>query len=352
MKNKLIASGVVIGLVLLALAFSQMQSEPEVGFQDQVRRQKDKGPVIGFCVDTMSIERWSKDRDIFKAKAEELGYQVDVVNAYEDSSTQVQQIQDFIDRQVAAIVIIAFNKDALSDVINQAKKEGIIVVAYDRLISQAPIDAYVSFDNIKVGRLMGEALLESVPEGNYIIINGSPKDNNASLFREGYLGVLKEAIEKGKIQILDEVWAEDWREKVAYDAVLMQLEKNNQVDAILCANDNLAGGAISGLAEYGLAKEVPVVGHDADIGACQRIVEGRQLMTVYKPIRNLAEGAAVIVDHLIKQDPLIIDEWIDNGNASIPYFKFDVLAVNEKNMEETIIKDLFHAEEDIYRHVK
>lgn len=348
-------SKIVIGIVLtliMATAFIITINEPWQDNEQIVRKPLDfesGKPMIGFSIDALIIERWQRDIDILKTKAEELGFEVEVVNAYESVQAQIDQIGRLVNEGAVAIFIIAHDKDALVDVVDEARKQGVIVIAYDRLINNANVDAYVSFDNVLVGELLGQGIYESVPEGNYIIINGSPLDNNSTMFNKGYMSILQPYIESGALNVIEEVWAEDWREDIAYEVVRRKLEEGLEIDAVLAANDLLAEGAISALSEYGLAEEVRVVGHDADISACQRIVEGKQLMTVYKPLRNLAGGAVELVYAMLKDEAVEFDEYINDGTYSVPFVKFDVIAVNEGNMRDTVIKDFFHSEEDVYR---
>lgn len=310
----------------------------------------DDGKVtIGFCADNLVIERWQRDQEIFQSRAKEKGVDVIVYNANEDNDLQNQQIRLLIDKKVDVMVIIPYDKAGISEAVLEAKKAGIKVIAYDRLINDAEIDAYISFDNVKVGRLQAEALLEVVPEGNYVLINGSPDDNNSTMFRQGYVEVLDDAVSKGDVRIVAEGWANNWREEPAYEIVADALDRGIEIDAIIGANDRLAEAAIRALSEKGLASEVFVAGHDADISACQRIVEGTQHMTVYKPIRLLAESAVDLAIDLAMDKDIPSSATINNGLVDVPYIKLDVLSVTIDTMEETVIEDGFHSRDDIYR---
>ncbi|PKM56053.1 MAG: D-xylose transporter subunit XylF [Firmicutes bacterium HGW-Firmicutes-5] len=305
--------------------------------------------VIGYCADNLVIERWQRDQEIFKAKAIELGAEVIVYNANENNETQNRQIRMLIDQEVDVIVVVPYEKDGIKEAIDEARKAGIKVIAYDRLITGVDIDAYISFDNVKVGELQAESLIEQVPTGNYVIINGSPEDNNSYMFNEGYMSVLDDYVGYGEIDIIAEIWAEDWREEPAYDLISRLIEQGEQIDAIIGANDRLAEAAIRALAEAGQAGTVFVAGHDADISACQRIVEGTQHVTIYKPIKKLAEAAATLAVDLAKGQNPNEDETINNGIEDIPYIKLDVMTVTKETMLETVVKDGFHDKEDIYR---
>lgn len=310
----------------------------------------DDGKItIGFCADNLVIERWQRDQEIFIAKAKEQGADVLVYNANESNENQNKQIRLLIAKKVDVIVVIPYDKDGIKAAINDARKAGIKVIAYDRLIADTEIDAYISFDNVKVGELQAQALVEMVPKGNYVIINGSRDDNNSSMFNEGYMNTLQYYINEGSINIIGEDWAADWREEPAYRLVAGILDSDVHIDAIIGANDRLAEAVIRALAEEGLAGEVYVAGHDADISACQRIIEGTQHVTIYKPIRLLAESAVNIAIQLARDEPLTYIETINNGAMDVPYIKLDVLTVTKETMEETVIADGFHSKEDIYR---
>ncbi len=300
--------------------------------------------IIGISTDSLVIERWKKDVNMLKSHAEELGYQVEVTNCFENPTKQNQQIKNLVDAGAEAIFVIPSDKDSLSESIEYAHKKGVYIIAYDRMIHSPYVDVYISFDNVQVGAYMAEALVEVVPKGNYVIINGAPADQNSFMFTQGYYNVLNPYIETGDITVIHEYWATGWREEIAYEQVRTLLEKNVHIDAIIGANDMLAEGSINALAEYGLVGSIPVVGHDAEVSACQRIVEGKQLMTVYKPIPVLAKEATLVADSLIKGQPLVYDDTLNE----VPYIHFDVIPVTAENMHETVIADMFHPEEDIY----
>jgi len=344
MKNNWRKPGVLIIVLLLIVAVLL------VFFNKNKPAEDDGRIVIGYCADNLVIERWQRDQEIFYAKAMEQGAEVLVYNAYENNETQNKQIRLLIEKKVDVIVVIPYDKDGIVDAINEAKKAGIKVIAYDRLITNAEIDAYISFDNVKVGELQAKSLLTVVPKGNYVIINGSPDDNNSSMFNEGYMNILEPYVDNGLINIVAEDWADDWREEPAYSIIADTLNKGITIDAIIAANDRLAEAAINALSEKGLAGVVYVAGHDADISACQRIVEGTQYSTIYKPIRILAESAAMLAIQLAKGEEIEYDETIYNGVIDVPYIKLDVLSVTSDTMEATVIEDGFHSAEDIYRY--
>lgn len=343
-KTIVVLIPVIILILLIPIIFAQKKAVTTVKEEKQIK--------IGFTMDTLVIDRWQRDRDIFVAKAKELGAEVITLSANEDNAIQVQQIEYLIEQAVDVIVVIPYDKKGVTEAVKAAKKRGIKVIAYDRLILDANVDLYISFDNQKVGELMCKRLVDRVPQGNYIIINGSSRDNNTAMFNSGYKEVLQDYIDRGRINIIKEVWAEDWREDIAYNCVDEAIAAGERIDAIVAANDRLAEAAIQALAENRITAGVEVAGHDADLSACQRIVEGTQLSTVYKPIRLLAEGAAEAAIKLAGNEEVAAENEIFDGTHRVPYEIYDVIAVTRDNMLETVIKDGFHTKEDVYRNVE
>lgn len=316
--------------------------------KDKTIENDDTPMKIGFIAETFTVERWEVDRDIFVIKARELGAEVIVQNAYENSERQIQIAREMISEGVDALVIIAYEKDALADVVKYAADNGVIVVAYDRLILDGNVDLYISFDNYEVGRLMGQELTKAVPAGRFLLLNGASTDNNATYFRKGYLDFLSQT--EG-VQIIEETWISDWRDEVAYNFMSEFLSNGGEVDAVIAANDRVADGAIRALSEIQLAGIIPVTGQDAELGACRRIVEGTQLMTVYKPIRILAEGAAQAVVDLVNGKELEDYSYISDGTYDVKYIEYTPIAVTKDNIEETVIQDGVYTKEQVYKNI-
>ena len=305
---------------------------------------------IGMSIDDLRLERWQKDRDIFVKKAENLGAKVFVQSANGDASAQISQIENMINRNVDVLVIIPFNGEVLGNVIAEAKKEGIKVLAYDRLINNADIDFYVSFDNEKVGELQAKSVVEAKPEGNYFLMGGSPVDNNAKLFRKGQMKVLQPLIDSGKIKVVGDQWVDSWLAEKALQIMENALTANkNNIDAVVASNDATAGGAIQALSAQGLSGKVAISGQDADLAAIKRIVDGTQTMTVYKPITKLADKAAEIAVTLGKNEKTTSNAELNNGLKNVPSYLLDPIAVNKDNIDDTIIKDGFHTKDAIYK---
>jgi D-xylose transport system substrate-binding protein len=308
--------------------------------------------VIGFSIatDTFIIERWNKDLKIFTGAASDLGADVIVQLSAGGTKEQIAQINFLLTRDIDVLIIIAHDTEMLSGVVKKAKDAKIPVIAYDRLIMGVPIDAYISFNNRAVGRYFGQALMHAVPRGRYLVVNGSIRDNNSYEVNTGLHETIDPAIRSGDIKIVKEIWLDEWSSDEALEKIGAFLDTTTNIDAISCANDQIAGAAIQLLAEHRLAGKVAVVGQDADIGACQKVVEGTQLMTVYKPIARLATRAAGLAVAVARGEKPDSSLAVDNRSGTmIPYYMEEPIPVYRNNMDATVIRDGFHSSEDVYR---
>jgi D-xylose transport system substrate-binding protein len=308
---------------------------------------------IGFSMDTFQEERWLKDRDLFKEAAEALGAEVEIMTANGNEAKQNSQAETLIGQGVDILVVVPHNAEATAAIVKKAHSAGIKVLAYDRLIKNAEIDMYVSFDNEKVGELQAKAITKLVPTGKYVYIGGADTDNNAHLFKKGVFNVLQPLIDRGDITVVYDQWSKDWTPANALVNMEAALKANGtRIDAVIAANDATAGSAIQALAAIGLAGKIPVAGQDADLAGVQRIVEGTQTMTVYKPIRALAETAAALAVRLAKGETVVAESKVNNGKIEVPSVLLSPIAVDKFNIDETIIADGFHSREDVYKNVK
>lgn len=325
----------------------QKSSEPV----DNTTQKKNNKIQIGISFDSFVIERWEREKDVFVSIAKELGAEVNVQNANGDSQIQKEQIEYFIEKKMDVILIVCMDAESIRDSIVKAKDNDIKVVAYDRLIKDTPLDLYISFDNEAVGTLMGTALIENgLKQGDSVLMLGGPlTDNNVNLVESGF----KKVMSNHGITILDSIHVDGWKAEIASTYIYENLDTVMKAKAIMCGNDNIASQVIHALAEKRQAGNIMVVGQDADLEACQCIVEGTQLMTVYKPVEKLAKLAAEYAVMLGRGDSVggtSIYE-IDNGEYKVPYIKLEPISVTEKNMNEVIIEEGFHLKEDVYLNV-
>jgi D-xylose transport system substrate-binding protein len=299
-------------------------------------------PKIGFSIDDLRVERWTRDRDYFIAAAEKLGAKVYVQSADASEQRQMAQIENLISRGVDVLVIVPYNATVLTNAINEAKKAKIKVLSYDRLILNADVDAYISFDNTTVGEMQAQAIAHLKPKGNYYLLGGAPTDNNAKMLREGQLKVLQPLVDKGDIKIVGKQWVKDWSAAEAMSIVENALTANgNKIDAVVASNDGTAGGAIQALAAQKLAGKVPVSGQDADLAAVRRVIAGTQAMTVYKPLKLIATEAANLSVKLVRNEKPAYNARLDNGFKKVDTVLLEPILLTKSNIE-VLVKDGFY----------
>lgn len=317
----------------------------ERGTQQNESESGEKKPLIGISFDSFLIERWQRDRDVFVSTASELGAEVNVQIANGDPKEQIAQIEYFIQKDVDAIVVVAVDCYGLANIVQKAHDAGIYVISYDRLVMNANTDLYISFDNEMVGTMMAEALVAHVPSGgNIVSIAGSPADQNVAQAQKGFDAVIR----KSGLHVIVEEYAPNWLAETAYNVINKTIAKGMTFDGVRCGNDDLASQAFLALSEHRLASNVCLVGQDADLAACQRIVEGTQLMTVYKPVEKLAKEAAELVVQMIRGDKPQVSTTIDDGTYDVPYEKLSPIMVTRENIDEVIIDGGFHRREQVY----
>ena len=303
-------------------------------------------------MDTLKEERWQRDRDLFVERAKELGADVLVQAADSDDKVQTQQAENLLTQGVNVLVVIPHNGEVAASIVEASHRQNVPVVSYDRLIRNSEPDLYISFDNEKVGELQARYLIERAPKGNYVLIGGAPTDNNATLFRQGQMNVLKPAIDRGDIKIVADQWARDWLASEALRHTENALtQAHNNVVAVVASNDGTAGGAIQALEEQKLASKVLVSGQDADLAGLQRIIAGTQSMTVYKPVAQLARRAAEAAVALARHEKVESTSAINNGKVDVPSVLLEPIVVDKNNIVDTVIKDGYQKLEDVYRNV-
>ncbi|OEH93874.1 D-xylose ABC transporter substrate-binding protein [Bacillus solimangrovi] len=343
-------------MVLAACGNGATESSSESTGSESTNKEtasSDDGIVIGFSMDTLEEERWQRDRDLFVARAEALGATVNVQAANGDDAKQLAQAENLISQGVDIIVVVPHDAEVTASIVEKAHKEGIKVISYDRLIKNSDVDLYVSFDNERVGEMQAKAITEIVPSGKYALIEGADTDNNAHLFKKGQMNILQPLIDSGDIEIVYDQWTDEWDPANALANMENALTaNNNEIDAVVAANDGTAGAVIQALAAQSLAGEVPVSGQDAELAGVQRIVEGTQTMTVYKPIKLLAETIAEQAVAMAEGNEVETNSTVNNGKIDVPSILLDPISVNKDNIDDTIIADEFHSKDDVYKYSK
>ena len=300
------------------------------------------GPRVAFLLPENVTPRWEgfdKPTFVKALKAAVPGVQIDVVNAINNPATQQSQAEQEITKGAKVLVVGADDGKAFGQVAAKAISQGVKVVAYDRLISGAKISAYVSFDGVAVGKAQGTWLAAHTKKGARIaIINGANTDDNAHLFNKGYLSVLTPLFKSGARKVVGPAkgtYTPGWNPPTAQQEMEQLLTKShNGIDAVLSANDGMAGGIITALQAQGLAGKVPVTGQDASLEGIQRIILGTQGESVFKDFRLQAPAAAKITAAILSGKPLPgINKHVANGAGSIPSVILPVLSIDKTNVK-------------------
>jgi D-xylose transport system substrate-binding protein len=301
--------------------------------------------------ETKTARYESKDRPLFEADVAKLcGAQVLYSNANQDAPTQQNQADAAITNGANVLVLDPVDGAAAAAIATKAKTAKVPVVSYDRLILNAPVDYYISFDNAGVGKLQGTALLAALngkQNAQVVMINGDPTDNNATLFKQGAHSVLDSTTKVAK-EYDTPTWSPDNAQKEMTQALTAL---NNKVDGVLAANDGTAGGAIAAMKAAGLNPLPPITGQDAELAAIQRVVAGTQTMTVYKAIVPEAEKAAELACDLAtgKTVPSSMTggKTTNNKAADVPSILLTPVALTKANVKATVIADKFWTLADI-----
>ena len=322
-----------------------------------------EGSIWVLLPDTESSDRWEKDdRRFFQEAFQAAGVESNIVNAEGDASTQLQQAEQAINAGAKVILLVNLSSESGATIIDTARDADVKVIDYDRLTAAGGgADAYVSFDNVKVGQTMADTVgpvideLDGTP--NVVLMNGGPTDNNSKLFKQGYYEsgdyAVKTKADAGDVKVVADQDVPDWDNQEAltlFEQILVA--QKNKVDAVYAANDGIAGAVVSAL-QSAKHDPIPLSGQDATSGGIQNILAGWQTMTVYKPIKAEADAAAAIAIGLLNgMDPKDVEgEWevqsINNGEADLPYIALEPIAVTKDNIEETVIADGFRTWDEV-----
>jgi D-xylose transport system substrate-binding protein len=338
---------VPLGVLVLALAIGACGDDDD----DDGGGDEGGGGKIAFLLPETQTTRYeSDDRPNFEAAVADQCPDCEVLyyNADQDVATQQQQVETAITEEVDVMVLDPVDSASAGGLANQAKQAGIPVISYDRLILNADVDYYISFDNVEVGKLQARTLVSKLKaegdgSGTIVMINGAPTDNNAKLFKQGAHSV----IDSSGLKIGKEYDTPDWspdQAQTEMEQAITALGKSGFA-GVYVANDGMAGGVVAAMKGAGIdPKTRPTTGQDADLAGIQRILVGEQYMTVYKAIKTEAEDAAQIAVALAKGEKVptgLVNQRTDNGMKSVPSVILRPVAVTKNNVKATVIKDRF-----------
>lgn len=306
-----------------------------------------KGPKVGFILSTMQEERYQRDKRVFEETVKKLGGHVVFSSCNNSEQTQAAEVDNLLAQGVDVLVIQPVNGDTASSFVKQAKLDGVPVVVYDRLIKNAPVDAYITEDSFKVGQLQAEAAVKHTGgKGNFVILMGQAGHSVAEARTAGILSVLKK---HPNVKTVVKQYHPGWSPNLAMATVENALTQyKNNIHAIIANNSGMAHGAIQALEEQKLTGKVFVAGADADLAAIRDIVNGKQQFEVFISINDMARRAAEVAFALAQKKPFQHDSEVDNGAGKVKTINSPVYAVDKSLVEDRIIKTGFHSRQAVF----
>jgi D-xylose transport system substrate-binding protein len=312
-----------------------------------------KSPTIALFLPESKTTRYEAfDKPLFEAKVKALCADCKLLysNADQDAAKQQQQVEAALTQGADVLVLDAVDAAAVAPLVNQAKQKKIPVIAYDRLISGIGYEYYVSFNNVRVGEMQGQALLDALnkkgttDKGQIVMINGATTDPSSADYKKGAHNVLD-----GKVKVGREFDTPDWSPDKAQQEMEQAITAlgRDKIVGVLSANDGMAGGAIAAMKRAGYNPTLPITGQDAELAAVQRILTGEQYMTIYLDIRSEAEKSAELAVAVGQGEKPVAPTKVNNGTADVPSFLLDPIAVTADKVKDTIVKDGFYKAADI-----
>jgi D-xylose transport system substrate-binding protein len=326
---------------------------------------------VGLSFSDYATERWPIEAAQMTQLLQAKGYQVEVQEADHDVKLQNDQIDNMVAGGVKGLIVIAEDGSAAATAVDAATKAGVKVIAYDRLIKTTSISAYLSFDNVEVGKqealgvmtalgLPGSTTWTKDNPAKVVMSGGSPTDNNAVLVRQGQMSVVQPYVDSGVVKIVADQWVDNWdatnAEKMMENILTAQ---GNKIDAVVASNDGTALGELQAMKAQGLAGKVPISGQDATADGCNSIVKGEQTVTVFKDTRLLAPKAVDMIDALIKGQAVSGLQSFDlatltgdktlTGNIQAAFLP--VVQVTKANVYDVVVKSGFQTYANVYRDI-
>ena len=325
--------------------------------------------IIGLSFSDFATERWPLEDALMRKLLEEKGYEVISQEASHDVKLQNDQIDNMVTQGAKVIIVIAEDGAAAATAVASAAAAGVKVIAYDRLIKDTGIAAYISFNNVAVGYNQADGVMKALDMDNWdtaangparlIMQGGSPTDNNAILVRQGQMQIVQPYIDAGKAEIIQDQWVDNWDPAKATALMENMLTAvGNDVDGVVASNDGTALGALTAMKAQGLAGKVPISGQDATADGCNSIVKGEQTVSVFKDTRLLSPLAVELADKLVKGEDLGLDMYTlaeltldDTLKGEVPCKFLAVVQVTKDNVFDVVVKSGFQTYEDVYRDI-
>jgi len=366
---------VLVALLIIASTLLGCTSTPTAAPQqssggDQQPASGGEKTKVGLSFSDFATERWKPESELMRAQLEAKGYEVLIQEANHDVKLQNDQIDNMVSQGAKAIIVVAEDGDAIVTSVDKAADAGVKVIAYDRLIKTPKIAAYISFNNVEVGRQQALGVMSALGIDSWDVaangparvvkLGGSPTDNNAILFRKGQDEIVQPYVDAGKIEIVADQWVDNW--DAANALKLMEnilTAAGNDIDAVVASNDGTALGALQAMKAQGLAGKVPISGQDATADGCNSIVKGELTVTILKDIRNLAPLGVDLTDKLLKGESVeglkeftlaeLTNDDTKTGNVMALFLPVE--QVDKSNVYEKCVVNGFQSYDDVYRDI-
>lgn len=309
-----------------------------------------KKVFIGVSVSAMNAVRWDRDVFFMEKRAKELGAKIEMIVSDSDPEQQYEECKGLIDQGIDVLILTPGSAIKAADIVKYAHENKVKVISYDRVVLFEPVDLIVTFDGNKVGEIQGKYLIETVDEGNYVILLGDEGDTNSMLLYDGAMKYIEPLVKSGKIQILTQENVPDWSSEEAGKIIQKILKKYpDGIDGILAPNDTIAGGCHDALVKAGVDRDVAITGMDADLEALKRIIRGEQDITVFKDIRVLASTSVEQAVKLGKREKPDSNSILDNL-SSVPAITLYIepQLVTKENIERVLIQSSYYTKEEVY----
>jgi D-xylose transport system substrate-binding protein len=329
-------------LVAAILAFGFVAPVMAGGAQD------DGTLSIGISLPTQREIRWVLDRENFEAAGIEQNVSISMQIADNDAAKQQNQCENLITQGVDILIVAPVDGEQAKNIVDMAHAEGIKVIAYDRPILNCDVDLYVTFDQYRIGQLMGEYVVNHLPAGNIVVMSGDPQDPTCVPLKQGAMDAIAAKVSSGDYVIVADQPCRDWSASEAQRHVENALTTtNNRVDAVIAPNDGTAGGAIQALAAQGLAGTTFVTGQDCEPDAIKRIIAGTQSMTVFFDVRKMSRAAVAAAVRMVNGEDAGADTINNNGFKDVPTIGFPASEVNVNTYQELVLDTGYMSPSDI-----
>lgn len=306
-----------------------------------------KEAKVGFIIHSLSNVRWQTDLYYLNERAKEKNIQLLVREALDDENRQLEQARELLKEGIKVLIVVAVNQNTAAGIVRAAHEYNVPVISYDRFIMNSDLDYFVSFHYVDVGKLMVEHAYKAKPKGNYVFLWGESSDANAQFIKRGHLERLNELNLSNDIKIYHKAFIEDWSvANTTFEMTRLLEFGEEKIDAVIASNANLAKIAISTLEKYNQSEGVFVGAQDISLDTYSLILEGKQTMSVYKPMKELAYTAIDLADDLLKKKKVTVTATKNNGRIDVPAVLLEPSVVDRSNIREVVRKEnLFKPEE-------